>query len=53
MFPDKNPSDLNQGNQQAMLLVHLVLTVVLKTLCSRTPELQEESLVEHLIMHEP
>jgi len=50
---DKNLRDLNQGKEQAMLLVHLVLPIVLDTLFSIMPELQEESVVEHLIMHEP
>jgi hypothetical protein len=36
-----------------MLLVHLVLSTVLETLCSKVPELQEDGVVEHLIMHEP
>ena len=36
-----------------MLLVHLVLPIVLETLCSRMPELQQESVAEHLNMHEP
>jgi len=35
-----------------MLLAHLVLSIVLETFCSRTPELQQESVVKHLIMHE-
>jgi hypothetical protein len=36
-----------------MLFVHLVLSTVLETLCSRMPELEEDGVVEHLIMHEP
>jgi hypothetical protein len=44
---------MNQGNDQAMLLVHLVLSIVVETLCSRMPELQQESVVDYVIMHEP
>ena len=39
-------SGLSQGSEEAMLLAHLVLTTVTKT-CSRTSELQEESVVDH------
>lgn len=42
----KNVTDLIQGNEQALLLVHLVLSVVLETRCSRTAELQERDVVE-------
>jgi hypothetical protein len=40
---DKNIRDLNQGKEQATLLVHLVLSIVTETRCSRIPELQEEN----------
>jgi hypothetical protein len=33
---------MNQGNEQAMLLGHIVLSIVLETLCSKMPELQRE-----------
>jgi hypothetical protein len=44
---DKNVRDLTQEKKQAMLFVHLVLPSVQETLCSRTPELQDENVVEH------
>jgi hypothetical protein len=44
---DKNLRNLNQWNQQAMLLVHHVLFIISETYFSRTPELQEENVVEH------
>jgi hypothetical protein len=42
---DKNLGVLSKENEQAMLSVHLVLSVVLKS-CSRIPEMQEENVVE-------
>ena len=37
---------VNQGEEQAMLLVHLVLCVVPETGCSRIPEVREESMAQ-------
>jgi len=45
---DKNLRDLNQGNEQAMLLIHVALSIVLETCCSRIPEMKKENVVEHL-----
>jgi hypothetical protein len=39
--------DLSQVNGRAMLLVHLVLTIVPETGCSSIAKLQEENVVEH------
>jgi hypothetical protein len=39
----KKQRDLNQGNEQAMLLVHLVLSIVPGTII---PEMQEENVTE-------
>jgi hypothetical protein len=36
---------LNEENEQAMLLVHLILSVVLES-CSRIPKMQEENVVD-------
>jgi len=48
MFPgDKNLRDIKQRNKQAMLLVHLILSIVLKTQHLRIFELQEENVIEH------
>jgi len=44
---DKNLRDLNQGNEQAMLLVHVALSIVLET-CSGISEMKKENVVEHL-----
>ena len=41
--------DLRQGNEQTMLLVHLGLSSVPETRCSRILRLQEENVVEHHI----
>jgi len=35
------------GKEQAMFWVHFVLPIVLETHCSRDPELQGGSVVEH------
>jgi len=39
---------MNQGKEQeqALLLVHLVLSIVTETRCSRIPELQKENTAE-------
>jgi hypothetical protein len=34
---------MDEGKEQAMLLVHLVHSIVTETRCSRIPELQEEN----------
>jgi hypothetical protein len=44
---DKNLSDLEQRNKQAMLLLHLIVSIVLETRHLRILELQEESVIEH------
>jgi len=44
---DKNLRDLKQGNEQAML-VHVALSIVLETCCSRMSEMKKENVVEHL-----
>ena len=38
---------INQGNAQAMLLVHLVLEILPETRCSRIVAMQAENVVEH------
>jgi hypothetical protein len=43
---DKKLSDLNQGKERTMLLVHLVLSIVPERR-SRIPELQDDNVVEH------
>jgi hypothetical protein len=43
----KNVSNFYQVLKLAMFLVHLILPIVLEKHCSRVPELQEESVVEH------
>jgi ABC-type dipeptide/oligopeptide/nickel transport system ATPase component len=42
----KNLRDLNQRNEQAMLLIHLLLSIVSETCHSRIPELQGDNVVE-------
>jgi hypothetical protein len=44
---NKNVGALNQGNKPALLLAHLVLSIVPETRCSRIPEMQEENVMGH------
>jgi chemotaxis signal transduction protein len=44
---DENVRDFRLGNEQSMLLVHLVLSVVSATRFSRIPEMQEENVMEY------
>jgi len=44
---DKNLRDLKQRNKQAILLVHLILSIVLETQCLRIFEQQQENVIEH------
>jgi hypothetical protein len=46
MSPE-SPMDLNQQNEQATLLVSLVLSTDAVTSCSIIPEMQKENVMEH------
>jgi len=51
MSPEiKNVRDLNQGKEQTMLSVHLVISIVPETRCSRIPNPQEKYVVEHPVV---